>query len=44
MAQTTQNASFGPILIISAHPDPRCGVKSYIEPNYYYLVEETTQF
>ena len=35
MAQTTQDASFGPILVVSVHPNPRRGVKSYVEPKYY---------
>ena len=35
MAQTTQNASFGPVLVVSAYPNPRHGVKAYIEPKYY---------
>ena len=44
MAQTTQNASFGPVLIISAHTNRHCRVKSYIKLKYYYLVEKNTIF
>ena len=40
MTQTTRFESFGPVLVISVHPNPCCGVKSYIEPKYYYLVEK----
>ena len=44
MAQTTRFESFGPVLIISVHPNPCCGVKLYIEPKYYYLVEKNNNF
>ena len=44
MAQTTQNASFGPDLIISAHTNRHCRVKSYIKLKYYYLVEKNNNF
>ena len=35
MAQTTQNASFGPILVNTAHPNPSRCVKLDIEPKVY---------
>ena len=43
MAQTMRFASFGPVLVvlvITAHTNPHCRVKSYIDPKYYYLVEK----
>ena len=44
MTQTMRFESFGPVLVISIHPNPCCGVKSYIEPKYYYLVEKNNNF
>ena len=40
MAQTTQNASFGPVLVISAHLNPRRSIKLYIEPKNDQLVHK----
>ena len=40
MAQTTRFASFGPVLVISAHLNPCRSIKLYIEPKNDQLVHK----
>ena len=40
MAQMTQNASVGPVLVISAHINPHHSIKLYIEPKNDQLVHK----
>ena len=42
-AQTTCFVSFGPVIVIATHPNPRCRIKSYMEPKYQQLVQQKTR-